>query len=109
MVCEFADASPTRNGGVIRLQRSERLEAGYVYIKFKQIWEPDIFESIPAATMAMSAVDLVADFHRYETAIENELYRAVNELEQRMRRGEYVPAPQALDVSVHSGPESMSG
>ena len=36
-------------------------------------------------------------------------YRAINELErqQRMRRGEQVPARQALDVSVHTIREGM--
>ena len=38
---------------------------------------------------------------RYETALERELYRAMNQLErlQRRRQGEAVPAPLAVDVS----------
>lgn len=40
---------------------------------------------------------------RYETALENRLYRAMHELErmQRARRGEHVPAPAAGDLTVH--------
>jgi hypothetical protein len=105
---------------MIRLQRAERLEAEYITgeihppVKAARIediiGEPEIIEpGLPAAIGALSAVNLVAGFQRYETGIENKLYRAINQLErlQRMRRGEYVPAPQALDVSLHSGPENM--
>ncbi len=51
----------------------------------------------------MSAINLVSGFQRYETAIENKLYRAINQLErlQRTRRGEFVPAPQTVDLSIH--------
>jgi len=40
---------------------------------------------------------------RYETAIEKQFYKALNELEriQRMKRGELVPPPVNLDVSVN--------
>ena len=63
---------------------------------------PEIGHS--TAVGALSAINLVSGFQRYETAIENKLYRAIHELErrQRMRNGEYVPAPQSLDVSIHS-------
>ena len=55
----------------------------------------------------MSAMKLVSGFQRYETPIESKLYRAINQLErlQRTRRGEFVPPPQALDVSINSRPE----
>ena len=61
----------------------------------------------PAAVGALSAISLASGFQRYETAIENKFYRAINQLErlQRTRRGEFVPAPQTVDVSLHSGPE----
>jgi len=41
---------------------------------------------------------------RYECALENKFYRAVNQLErlQRIRRGEIIPAPTPLDSSVHN-------
>jgi hypothetical protein len=44
-------------------------------------------------------------YHRYETNIENRLYRAMHELErlQRMRVGESVFAPLAIDVHSENG------
>ena len=54
--------------------------------------------------LGSSAVEtLVNTFQRYETTIENKLYRALNQLErlQRIRRGDKIPAPAALDVNVH--------
>jgi hypothetical protein len=42
---------------------------------------------------------------RYQTTIENRLYRAMHELErrQRMRRGETVPSPVPVDVTHDGG------
>ena len=42
---------------------------------------------------------------RYEGAIERQLYKAINQLErqQRLRAGDNVPAPVAVDVDVNSG------
>ena len=37
-------------------------------------------------------------FQRYDTALENKLFRAM----QRMRQGERLPAPTAVDVTVHT-------
>jgi hypothetical protein len=53
--------------------------------------------------LSASKVETLLTFQRYETAIENKLYRALNQLErlQRMRRGDKIPAPAALDVNVH--------
>ncbi|MBP7936796.1 MAG: hypothetical protein KA354_19310 [Phycisphaerae bacterium] len=44
---------------------------------------------------------------RYETALENKLYRELHELErlQRQRQGESVPAPAAGDLNIH-GPSA---
>jgi hypothetical protein len=94
-----------------RLDRAARLEANYInaemhppsqeYDGIAQITpEPELSTAIGA----LSAINLVSGFQRYETAIENKLYRAIHELErrQRMRKGEFVPAPQSLDVSIHS-------
>ena len=41
---------------------------------------------------------------RYETAIERQLYRAINQLErcQRRRQGDHVPAPVELDVNLNT-------
>jgi hypothetical protein len=100
---------------MIRLQRTERLEAEYITGEIHPPVKRPSYESIilgqgiidegrPAAVGALSAINLVSGFQRYETAIENKLYRAIHELErkQRMRKGEFVPAPQSLDVSIHS-------
>lgn len=40
---------------------------------------------------------------RYETALQNKLYRALHELErwQRRRQGESIPAPAAGDLNIH--------
>jgi hypothetical protein len=50
---------------------------------------------------------LASGFQRYETALENKLYRAINQLErlQRTRKGEFVPAPESIDIAIHSRPE----
>lgn len=72
------------------------------------MFEPGVIEEgLPAAAGAVSAINLVSGFQRYETAIENKLYRAINQLErlQRTRRGEFVPAPQTVDLSINSRPE----
>lgn len=100
---------------IIRLKRAGRLEAEYITGEIHPrvrgrtlaeiIDESGVVEpGQPAAVGALSAVSLVAGFQRSETAIENKLYRAINQLErsQRERRGEFVPPPAAVDVSIHS-------
>lgn len=59
---------------------------------------------LPASVDAESAQRLVNTFQRYESAIVCRLFRTLHELErrQRMRIGEVVPAPAALDVTIHS-------
>jgi len=56
------------------------------------------------ARLSMSDVETLEKLQRYECALENKFYRAVNQLErlQRMRRGERIPAPTPLDSSVHN-------
>jgi len=101
-----------------RLQRAGRLEAEYINGVLHPPVQKPIFDDsflaatvvdpgIPAAVNALSAIHLVSGFQRYETAIENKLYRAINQLErwQRARRGEFVPAPETLDVSINSRPD----
>jgi hypothetical protein len=60
----------------------------------------------PAPMQCGSVQPLVSLYQRYMTAIEQQLYRALHELErlQRMRRGEHLPAPAAVDVTVHAEP-----
>jgi len=99
---------------IMRLRRAARLEAEYIT---GEIHPPVMTEGIqnpfaatitdpglPPPVSALGAINLVSGFQRYETTIENRLYRAINQLErlQRSRRGEFVPAPQTVDVSLHS-------
>ncbi len=55
------------------------------------------------ARLSASDVETLQKFQRYETAIENKLYRALNQLErsQRMRHGDKISAPAVVDVNVH--------
>ena len=50
-------------------------------------------------------------FQRYEATILQRLFRIMRELEklQRMRKGERLPAPAALNVSVHQETGMESG
>jgi len=98
-----------------RLDRAARLEANYVNAEIHPpSQEQDCMArntselGLSTAIGALSAINLVSGFQRYETAIENKLYRAIHELErrQRMRKGEFVPAPQSLDVSIHAERET---
>jgi hypothetical protein len=99
---------------MIRIKRAGRLEAEYITGEIhptvmtemlEDVWKPEVIKAgLPAAIGALSATNLVSGFQRYETALENKLYRAINQLErlQRARRGEFVPAPESIDVSMHS-------
>jgi hypothetical protein len=62
----------------------------------------------PGLTRPMTAEEveaLAGTFQRYESAMENKLYRAMNQLErlQRMRLGEQIAAPASVDVTLHTG------
>jgi hypothetical protein len=52
---------------------------------------------------------LVNIFQRYEAAIALKLFRTLHELErvQRMRSGEQVPAPAAVDVTIQVDPSKV--
>lgn len=101
---------------IVRLQRVARLETEYITSEIhppvKQtladLLEPTVVEpGLPAAVSARGAINLVSGFQRYETSIENKLYRELNypERSQRSRQGEFVPIPESIDVSIHSQPE----
>ena len=56
------------------------------------------------ARLSIIAIDgLAGKFQRYETALDNKLFRALHELDrlQRMRKGETVPPPAVLEVAIH--------
>jgi hypothetical protein len=100
-----------------RLLRAGRLEAEYITgeihppvngLGLEDLLDPSVVESgRPATVTALSAMNLVSGFQRYETAIENKLYRAIYQLErlQRTRQGEFVPAPEIVDVSIRPSRE----
>jgi hypothetical protein len=103
---------------MIRLPRAGRFEAEFITEELHPPKKEDVFPDLseltrivepglPAAVGARSAMILVTAYQRYETAIENKLYRAINQLErlQRTRRGEFVPPPNTLDVSINSAPD----
>lgn len=100
---------------MVRLRRTARLEAEFITsILHPPIYgeepppslheRPVIDPGLPAPIESEGVETLVRTFQRYESADENKLYRAMNQVEQirRIRQGEQVPAPAALDVSVHS-------
>jgi hypothetical protein len=67
---------------------------------------------LPATMDCGSVLPLVSIFQRYESAGALRLFRTLHELErlQRMRRGEHLPAPAAVDFAVHAephGPDSF--
>jgi hypothetical protein len=59
---------------------------------------------VPAAICPAAVEHIVTQHERYSTGIFNRLHRALNSLErvQRLRQGENVSAPVAVDVSVHA-------
>jgi hypothetical protein len=58
---------------------------------------------LPAPLPECAVERIAGSFQRYETALENKLYRAMNQLErlQRMRKGETIPAPVTLGVGFN--------
>ncbi len=68
--------------------------------------DPGLPSPLPESAVAY----LAGSFQRYETAIENKLYRAMNQLErlQRLRRGEKLSAPATLDVGIHLDKEPLA-
>lgn len=104
---------------VVRLRRIARLEAEQITAilnpavygevpndPFKDLLPapPLIDPGLPASIGSETVSALVSPFQRYQTSIENSLFRAMNHLErlQRIQEGEYLPPAVAVDVGVHS-------
>ena len=108
--------------GMVRLKRAALLEAEFLTAQLnppvtetslsgmsQMLAEMDneiivVDPGLPARLSA-DAVDALANtFSRYETMVENRVFRAMNQLErnQRLRRGEKVSFPATVDVAVHS-------
>jgi hypothetical protein len=103
--------------GMVRVRRARRIEAEYITEQLslaKSANSPELLveergcpvidAGLPAPLKKHMVEPLVGTYQRYGTAIENDLYRAMNQLErlQRMRQGERLPAPAAVDVAIHS-------
>jgi hypothetical protein len=102
---------------ILTVRRARRLEAEYITSELNPpIQTPDplgdldfvlqgeiLDPGLPPAINAEGGQRLVNIFQRYETNIANGLFRTLQELErvQRMRQGERLPAPIAVDASVH--------
>lgn len=114
---------------MIRLQRATRLEAEFITaelyppkteqqgidmsLDLDDLCKPKtvvVDQGKPARLPVEAVGQLGCTFQRYETSIENKLYRAFNELErrQRLRKGEKIPAPVSVDVGVHTKEEVSS-
>jgi hypothetical protein len=102
---------------MLRLRRARRIEADYLTEQLSaaaaidnslpqlmEEGEREVEPGRPALLRAHMIEDLAGSYQRYEVGFENRLYRAMNQLErlQRMRKGERVPAPAAIDVSLHT-------
>lgn len=94
--------------------RKERVEGGYK-VEIHPVggtWEPTrvVVENEGYTPRLHSGnIERIADvFGRYETTVENKLYKALHELErlQRLRKGDNVAAPFALDIAMGSFSES---
>lgn len=102
-----------------RVRRARLLEAEYVTsvlnppvtepaeMDMSALEEPKVLDpGLPAAIDSESALCLVNTFQRYESVLVQRVHKTLHELEriQRMRRGESVPAPAAVDVDLHIKP-----
>jgi hypothetical protein len=103
---------------MVRLRRSARLEAEYL----TGILNPPIFgevqdllggpslecslidRGLPARITSEKFEPLVTTFQRYESSVENRLFRHIHEAERLVRliEGEKLPPPVAVDVAVHT-------
>jgi hypothetical protein len=63
----------------------------------------DAEENAHQAATHLPAASTLDKILRYETTLERQLYRAMNQLErlQRMRQGELVPAPLTMEVNTN--------
>jgi hypothetical protein len=71
------------------------------YLKRECEEREDKEEEARQAASVLPSSDVLDKILRYETTLERQLYRAMHQLErlQRMRQGEFVPAPVTMEVS----------
>jgi hypothetical protein len=95
---------------MVRLRRAPRLEAELV----TSVLHPPVRGGLDSLTdfvidpgqpalIDSEGVEILARYQRYESANENKLYRAMNQLERirRIQQGEQLPAPVSVDVALH--------
>jgi hypothetical protein len=102
---------------MIRLLRARRMEAEYVssalhppIYKDAMPTEEELYkgtlvdEGYLAVLDPKQAQPLIAIYQRYESILFSRLQKTLNQLErlQRMRLGECLPAPAAVDVTIHT-------
>jgi hypothetical protein len=105
---------------MVRLRRNARLEAEHItsllnpaiYGKVENHLLEDILlpaaplvdPGLPASISSESVAILVSSFQRHETSLENQMYRAMHEVErlEQIMKGKHLPAPVAVDMAVHS-------
>jgi hypothetical protein len=98
---------------MVRLRRARRLEAQHIdgslnppyrtVVPTSSTYRPQIDPGLPASIKLEDVHPLVKLYQKYEATGLQRFFRFVHELERliRMRHGEQLPAPAALDVSVH--------
>jgi hypothetical protein len=103
---------------IVRWTRARRLEAEFITAVVNppqhekdflrdldsNFQGPVLDPGIPAAIGAGSVQQLVTIFQRYESYFANRLFRTLHELErlQRIRQGERLPAPAAINFNLHA-------
>jgi len=103
---------------MVRLRRCARLEAECltgilnppIYGETQEVFEVPSFKSslidrgLPARITSEKFEPIVSTFQRYETSVENKLFRQMHEVERlrRLIQGEKLPPPVAVDVAVHT-------
>jgi hypothetical protein len=93
---------------VIRIRRARQMEADYIDEWCYEPEAPLLYDGIMRPrlrTQTDVAERLVGTYQRYEQMFTTRLSKHLHELErlQRMRGGEVVAAPTAVDVNVHIG------
>jgi serine phosphatase RsbU (regulator of sigma subunit) len=64
----------------------------------------DAEERARQSAAVLPSADVLEKILRYETALERQLFRAMNQLErlQRRRQGENIPAPLTMEISARA-------
>ena len=76
--------------------------AGLEYLLARHERRADAHERARRSASVLPSEAALDKILRYETALDRQLFRAMNQLErlQRRRQGEHVPAPLAVDISA---------